>query len=70
MAQAYGRAQALVGETGRHPDVGHHQIRPVRGDRTFQRLGVPDGGDHLETEPGEQAREAFAQQHAVLGKDY
>lgn len=67
-AQRDGRAESLVGEVGRHPDIGEHQIRLVRRNRRAERGRVTDGRDHVEAEPGEQPADPLPDEHAVLGQ--
>ena len=60
-------AHALVGERRRHPDVDHAHVGLVLLDGAQQRLAVGDAVDDVEAALVEQAREALAQQHGVLG---
>ena len=45
------RAQPLVGEGGRHPDVDDHRVRVVRGHRAQELLGVWLGRGDLVRRP-------------------
>ena len=65
-----GRAQALVGEGGRHPDVDDDRVRALRVDRAQELLGVALGRGHLVPGLGEQPGQPLAQQHGVLRDHY
>jgi hypothetical protein len=62
--------QTLVGVGWRHSDVddGHVGIMPV--DLLQQLRPVPRLTDHVEPNLGEQADEAFSEDHRVVGNDY
>ena len=62
-------AQALVGVARRHPDVDHGDVGLVGADLAEQVLGVAGLAGDLESRVLEQAHEALAQQHGVLGDD-
>ena len=61
------RPQALVALGRRHPDVDHRHVRPLLDDRVHQ--GRPVADLRHDRRPGvlEQADQALAQQHGVLG---
>ena len=61
-------AQALVGVGGRHPDVDDGDVGVVGADLAQQVLGVTGLAGDLEARLLEQAREALAQQHGVVGQ--
>ena len=63
------RAQALVGVGRRHPHVDDRHVRAVREHRLDQGGTVADRGHHLVTVLGQQADQALAQQHRVVGHD-
>ena len=63
------RAQPLVGVRRRHADVDDRDVGLVGADLAQQVLGVAGLGDDLEARLLEQARDALAQQHAVVGED-
>jgi hypothetical protein len=65
-----GRAQPLVGEGGRHPDVDDNRVRGIRGHRAQELLAVALGGGHLVPGLGEQPGQSLPQEHGVLGDDY
>ena len=53
----------------RHANVHHHQIRPVLAHESHKIRSVARLADDLVTAPLEQARDALAHQHVVLGDD-
>ena len=53
----------------RHPDVHDRDVREVLARRTQEVVGVADLSDHLETRVDQDARDAFAHEHGVVGKD-
>ena len=63
-------AQALVGVRRGHADVDDRDVGLVGADLAQQVLAVARLGDHLEARLLEQARDALAQQQAVVGQDY
>lgn len=63
------RAQALVGEGGRHADVDDREVRPVLLDGAQQVVAVVHGGDRLDVLVGEQSDHPRAQQNRVFGDD-
>ncbi len=60
-------AQALVGVGRRHPHVHDRDVGLVRADLAHQVLGVAGLADDVEARLLEQADEALAQQHGVIG---
>ena len=70
VADHQGRAQPLVGEGGRHPDVDDDRVRAVRGDRAQELLPVALGRGHLVPGLGEQPGQPLPQQHGVLRDHY
>ena len=62
-------AQALVGVRRGHADVDHGDVGLVGADLAQQVLGVAGLAGDLEARVLEQAHEALAQQHGVLGDD-
>ncbi len=69
LAQLDRGPQALVGEAGRHPYIGHHDVRVVFEDRLGQFLSSARSGDHLMAETLQQTDQALPQEHAVLGQN-
>ena len=63
------RAQALVRVGRRHPHVDDRHVRAVPEHRLDQGGAITDRGHHLVTVLGEQADQALAQQHRVVGHD-
>src|SRR3954464_2439203 len=63
-------AQPLVGVRGRHPDVDDRYVRRRRVDLAQQLLAGRAAGGYGEAGVPEQARDALAEQHAVLGERY
>ena len=63
-------AQALVGVGRRHADVDDRDVGAVRLDRATRASPSADGGHDLAAGLLEQAHQALAQQHRVLGEDY
>ena len=61
------RAQALVGVGRRHPHVHDRDVGLVRADLAHQVLGVAGLADDVEAGLLEQAAQALAQQHGVVG---
>jgi hypothetical protein len=53
-----------------HPDITDRQFRPLRTDQSEQPGRVTGLADDLEPRPGEQASDAFTQQHIVVGKHH
>jgi len=51
-------AQALIGVTGRHPDVHHGDVRMVLAHGGEQVLGVTHGRDHLVAAVGQDLGQA------------
>src|SRR5436305_4924795 len=72
MSVAYplGRDQPLVGVRGRHPDVDNRDIRVGGAEPAHELVAVGELAGDFEPRFGEQAREAFAHQHGVVGDDY
>src|SRR5699024_6964303 len=62
-----GRPHALVGEGRWHAHIDHRQVRLVGRDRAQQGGAVAHRGDHLVARLGQQAFQACAQQHGVVG---
>ena len=62
-------AKALVGVGRRHPDVHDRDVRKVLAGRPQEVVGVADLSDHLEARVDQDARDAFAHEHGVVGKD-
>jgi hypothetical protein len=63
------RAQALVRVGRRHPHGDDRHVRAVPEHRLDQGGAITDRGHHLVTVLGEQAGQALAQQHRVVGHD-
>ena len=63
-------AQALVGVRRRHADVDDRDVGLVGAHLAQQLVGVAGLADDVEARVLEQARDARAQQHRVLGEDY
>ena len=63
-----GRLQSLGGVGGRHPDVGHHQVRRDPPDLLQQPRAVTGLAHHLEAGVLEQAGQALPEQHVVFGQ--
>src|SRR5262249_42680629 len=70
LADLRGGAQALVGVRRRHADVDDGDVGLVGVDLAQQVLGVARLADDLHAGVLEQPRDAFAQQHAVVGQPY
>ena len=65
-----GRLQSLGRVSGRHPDVDDSQVRPGRPDQAHQPGGVAGLAHDLISRPVEQAGQALAQQHIVVGEHH
>lgn len=62
-----GRVEALGGVGRRHPNVGHNEVR-IHGPNHLEQLGPVTGlTDDVQTRALQQARQAFAKQHVVVG---
>ena len=61
------RAQAVVGEVGRHPHVDDRDVRLVRADLAQQVRRVARASDDLDPRVLEQPRDALAEQQLVVG---
>ena len=68
LADLLRRAQPFVGLGRRHPDVDDGDIRLVHRDMAQQVLGIPRLCDDVEACVPEQARDAFTQEHRVIGE--
>jgi hypothetical protein len=69
--QLLGHPDALVALPGRHPHVGEHRVRPVRGDGGAQLVRGRHAGDEIEVVlRREQQAKALADQVAVLRGDH
>jgi hypothetical protein len=68
--QLQGRAQALVGERRRHPDVHDGHVRTVLVDGGHEGEPVRDRGHDGRSRLVEQADEPLPQQRGVLGQDH
>ena len=70
VADPAGRADALVAERRRHPDVDDGEVGLVLADGGAEAVGVVDGGDHVVAGILEQPAETLSEQDLVLGDHY
>ena len=63
-------AQALVAEGGGQADVHDREIGAPGDHLADQRIAVADRGHHFDVVVAQQAGQAVAQEHVILGDDY